>query len=111
MECRRCGSEYFDPGGTTCQKCGLKSITGYTTMPEHEARMSGKASDQQVGGEHYKGMKIQPAIYCQVNELNHMESSIVKYASRHRDKNGAEDIRKIIHCAQLILEVEYGEED
>ena len=38
-----------------------------------------------------------------------LEGNIIKYISRHRNKNGAEDIIKIIHYAHLILELEYGE--
>ncbi len=66
------------------------------------------ALDTQVGGGHYKKYRIQPVEFCQLNELNHCESSIVKYATRHRDKGGAEDLRKVIHYAQLLLEMEYG---
>lgn len=66
--------------------------------------------DTQVGGAHYKSMVIQPVEFCQKNQLNHCESSIVKYACRHKSKGGAEDIKKIIHYAQLILQLEYPEE-
>ena len=62
----------------------------------------------QVGGNHYKDMAIQPTEYCQKNELNFCEANIVKYASRHKLKNGREDVEKIIHYAQLILEMEYN---
>lgn len=65
--------------------------------------------DVQVGGGHYKDFPIQPVEYCQKNQLNTCESNIVKYATRHKGKGGAEDIRKIIHYAQLILAIDYGE--
>jgi len=32
---------------------------------------------------------------------------VVKYVSRHRNKNGAEDIKKAIHFLNLLLEIEY----
>jgi hypothetical protein len=76
-----------------------------TAYPEPEAI---KASDDQVGGNHYKTMAIQPAEYCQRNKLNWCESNIIKYASRHASKNGAEDVRKIIHYAKLLLEWDYN---
>lgn len=63
----------------------------------------------QVGGTHYKGLKIQPIEYIHANGLGFSEGCIVKYISRHKQKNGAEDIRKIIHYANLILKLEYGE--
>lgn len=68
-----------------------------------------KASNVQVGGGHYKDFPIQPAEYCQKNKLDWCEANIVKYASRHASKNGAEDVRKIIHYAELLLEWNYGE--
>lgn len=67
------------------------------------------ALDIQEGGGHYKRMSVQPVEYIYKNHLPFIEGCIIKYATRHRDKNGAEDLRKIIHFAQLLLELEYGE--
>lgn len=66
--------------------------------------------DIQHGGSHYKDKGIQPIEYITANKLDFCEGNIVKYASRHKEKNGAEDIRKVIHYAQFILKFEYGEE-
>jgi hypothetical protein len=60
----------------------------------------------QVGGTHYKSMPIQPAEYCQANRLNYLESAVVKYVSRWKEKGGESDIQKAIHCLELLLEVE-----
>lgn len=65
------------------------------------------AFDKQEGGNHYKHLAIQPAEYCQRNKLGAMESFVVKYVSRHREKNGAADLLKAIHCLELLLEMEY----
>jgi len=72
-------------------------------------RQSVKGRGRQVGGNHYRDFKIMPIEYISKNKLDFLEGNIVKYISRHRNKNGAEDIRKIIHYAELILELEYGE--
>ena len=64
--------------------------------------------DRQEGGSHYKKMKIQPIDFIVQNRLPFREGNIVKYASRHQDKNGAEDLQKVIHYAQMILETEYS---
>lgn len=72
-------------------------------------KLGGGALTSQEGGEHYKKHAIQPIEYTHANGLNFCEGNIVKYITRHRDKNGAEDIRKIIHYAELILQLEYGE--
>lgn len=66
--------------------------------------------DIQHGGSHYKDKKIQPIEYITANDLDFCQGNIVKYATRHKNKNGAEDVRKIIHYAQFILKFEYGEE-
>lgn len=66
--------------------------------------------DIQHGGSHYKDKGIQPIEYITANNLGFCEGNIVKYASRHQDKNGAEDIRKVIHYAQFILKFQYGED-
>jgi len=65
------------------------------------------AMKTQVGGSHYKDMKIQPIEYCQKNGLSYCESNAIKYISRHRKKNGREDVLKAIHMLNLLLELEY----
>lgn len=67
-----------------------------------------RASRRQEGGEHYN-LPIQPIRYITANGLDYLSGNVIKYATRHKAKGGAEDIRKAIHCCQLILEIEYGE--
>lgn len=62
----------------------------------------------EVGGTHYEAMKIQPVEYIHANGLDFFEGNVVKYVSRHRHKNGAEDIKKAIHYCKMILEMDYG---
>jgi len=61
----------------------------------------------QHGGNHYKNMVIQPIEYCYKNKIGCIESSVIKYVSRHHSKGGAEDIKKAIHCLELLLKLEY----
>jgi hypothetical protein len=70
----------------------------------------GKPSDKQIGGSHYKDCVIQPVDYIVKNNLDFLEGNVVKYITRHKTKNGIEDIRKVIHYAELILEKKYGKE-
>ena len=67
------------------------------------------ALDVQVGGNHYKDSSIQPIQYIEANDLTFLEGSIVKRVTRHNKASGkgAEDLLKIIHEAQLILELRY----
>lgn len=63
---------------------------------------------QQVGGSHYQDKGIQPIEYIHANKLNFDEGNVVKYITRHREKNGAEDVKKCVHYALLELNAEYG---
>lgn len=63
-----------------------------------------KATDTQVGGDHYSKMPIQPVDYIVKNNIPFREACVIKYVTRHRDKNGAEDIKKAIHFLNMILE-------
>tara|TARA_R110002167_G_scaffold63865_2_gene180637 strand:+ start:2002 stop:2301 length:300 start_codon:yes stop_codon:yes gene_type:complete len=68
------------------------------------------ARDKQVGGNHYKDSGIQPVDYIYQNNLDFLEGNIIKYTTRHRKKGeGSADIRKVIHYAELILELVYDE--
>lgn len=71
--------------------------------------IKGSALDKQAGGQHYKHLPIQPIEYCQKNGLGYCESNVVKYVTRHKDKNGKEDIEKAIHMLELLLELEYND--
>ena len=58
---------------------------------------------------HYEST-ITPVEYIVANGLDFLRGNIVKYVSRDKRKNGAEDIRKAIHYCQMILKYEYNEE-
>ena len=59
--------------------------------------------DKQVGGNHYSKMAIQPIDYIVKNDIPYMEANAIKYITRHRSKNGAQDIEKAIHYLEMIL--------
>jgi hypothetical protein len=65
------------------------------------------ALDKQVSGDHYKDKGIQPIVYIYENNLGFCEGNVVKYVTRHKEKNGAADIRKAIHYLELLLELQY----
>ena len=64
----------------------------------------------QEGGGHYKNRGIQPIEYSEANKLGACQHSIVKYITRHEDKNGIEDLSKIIHFTLLEAYFKYGVE-
>ena len=68
------------------------------------------AKDEQVGGDHYKDMPIQPVEFIYRNGIDYLSGNVIKYMSRHKMKGGAKDVRKAIHYCQMILEMQYGEQ-
>jgi hypothetical protein len=65
-----------------------------------------KATQRQVGGDHYKRFNIQPIDFIMDNELEWCEANVVKYVTRWQYKNGIEDLRKAMHYLQLLIERE-----
>lgn len=63
---------------------------------------------RQIGGDHYEKCSIMPTTYIRANNLDFFEGNIIKYTTRHKEKGGAEDIKKVIHYAEMILEDVYG---
>lgn len=63
----------------------------------------------QVGGTHYDQDKIQPVDYINSNNLDFFEGNVVKYVTRHKNKNGIEDIKKAMHYLQYIAKYHYKE--
>jgi hypothetical protein len=64
------------------------------------------ALETQVAGSHYKDLKIQPVEYIHANNIPFIEGSIIKYATRWRDKGGIKDLEKIKHFVDLLIELE-----
>ena len=60
--------------------------------------------NNQVGGTHYKTMKIQPVEFILANDLDFCQGNIIKYTCRYKQKGGVEDLKKVIHYAQLLID-------
>jgi hypothetical protein len=63
------------------------------------------ANQQQIGGEHYMNKKIQPWDFIAANDLGYLEGCVVKYVSRHKEKNGIEDLAKARHYLDKLIEI------
>ena len=68
------------------------------------------AYDKQIGGTHYRKMKIQPSKFVIENELLFPEGNVIKYVCRHKYKGGKEDLKKAKHYIEMIEERDYGNE-
>jgi hypothetical protein len=64
-----------------------------------------KATDQQVGGDHYKKYKIQPIEFMIENNIPYAEGSAMLYILRWKDKGNIQDLEKAIHTCELIKQV------
>ena len=65
------------------------------------------AYDKQVGGSHYKKMKIQPSRFVIENELLFPEGNVIKYICRHKQKGERQDLEKAKHYIDMIIERDY----
>jgi len=61
-------------------------------------------TDKQVGGSHYKEMKIQPWDIIDAHKLDFYEGNALKYLLRYKEKNGVEDLKKAIHYIERLIE-------
>ena len=78
------------------------SVTSFKVESKPRSALS-----EQVGGDHYQHAGIQPVEYIHAHQMGYLEGAVVKYVTRHLYKNGAEDLKKAIHCLELLLELEY----
>jgi len=77
------------------------------TAPDTPAFMTqASALSVQCGGSHYKKMAIQPVEFIHANGIPFIEGNIIKYATRWRDKGGLQDLEKIKHFADILIELE-----
>ena len=58
---------------------------------------------KQIGGSHYKDMVIQPFEFISKNELTFFQGNVIKYVCRYKQKNGIQDLEKVIHYCQLEI--------
>jgi len=68
------------------------------------------AYDKQIGGTHYRTMKIQPSKFVIENKMLFAEGNVVKYICRHPYKDGKQDLEKAKHFIDMIIERDYSEE-
>jgi hypothetical protein len=59
--------------------------------------------DDQVGGDHYKCLPVQPLWFIRTNGFQHIVGCIVKYACRYAVLGDPQDLEKIIQYAQVEI--------
>ncbi len=73
--------------------------------------MTSKVYNKQIGGTHYRQMKIQPSEFVIENKLLFPEGNVIKYICRHPYKGGKEDLEKAKHFIDMIIERDYGPQE
>jgi len=64
-----------------------------------------RATERQIGGNHYTHFKIQPIEFITKNKLSFIQGCIIKYICRFENKNGIEDLEKIKHYCDLQIQM------
>lgn len=64
------------------------------------------ANERQVGGSHYKSMPLEHWDLSVLYGWDPFQYQITKYVMRWRDKNGIQDLEKVVHFAQKYVEIE-----
>ena len=67
------------------------------------------AFSEQVGGDWYKKLKLQPLDYCMDNNFNACQTKVIKYISRYNLKHKAikdqvKDLEKAKHVIDMLIE-------
>lgn len=91
-------------GGKHAPWCAM--LTGQELPHPLDRRVETSALDVQVGGDHYKGMAIQPVEFIHANDIPYLEGNIIKYVCRWKSKNGVADLEKAKHYIELLVELE-----
>jgi len=67
----------------------------------------GDALNEQVGGDHYSKLAIQPVEYITKNKLTYLQGNVIKYITRYKDKGKPlEDLQKAKHYIDMLIELE-----
>lgn len=82
---------------------GMEEI--YTSVADNSGDTS--ALTRQVGGEHYKSA-YQPIQLMEKVKMYGCCSFILKYVYRYKKKNGIDDLKKSLHCCELLENLGYN---
>lgn len=124
-DCNTCANHVqggsLDDLPSVCWSCTSSETRGGAVLPAWKPIDSSKlkgthptvaivdevtALNRQVGGAHYKGLKIQPMEYSIANGLNACSHTAVKYISRKKGDKAKrlEDLEKAIHSIELEMQ-------
>ncbi|MCP4585359.1 DUF3310 domain-containing protein [Pseudoalteromonas sp.] len=106
-DCDTCGADSHP-----CENCDQDNNNWRPKVTERPYAAWVKTKDnpykQQIGGDHYK-KKHDLFKFLEENEVSFGVGAAIKYIYRHENKGGVEDLRKAIHCIQMIAFSHYEE--
>lgn len=109
LECGKCTREQSDITEVNIQKEKLKLNSRYGKFGNKEEIKKLSADNNALydfmyentddlysiyNPSHYSSKEIEPFDYIQANNLNYFEGNVLKYITRHKEKNKFEDIQK-----------------
>ena len=66
-----------------------------------------KSLKEQVGGDHYSKLAIQPVEYINANHLTYLQGNVIKYVTRFKNKGTPlQDLQKAKHYIDMLIELE-----
>jgi len=68
----------------------------------------GNPLNEQIGGNHYKDLAIQPFEFIERNGLGFGVGNVIKYLCRYKKKGGIENLQKARHYIDLLIRLEKG---
>ncbi len=90
-----------------CSECGVRGVTDNDLCDKCHATLTPDSG--QVGGDHY-AKKPDVYSFSLAQEHDCLQHNACKYITRHKLKNGKEDILKAISLCQRILREQYPDD-
>ena len=92
---------YDDHNQPSCKGIGAGGFMGVNPV------LPAKAMERQIGGQHYKGMPLEPLEIAMTNNLNACQFTILKYVLRYNSKGTPYmDLTKAKHTIDMLMELE-----
>lgn len=97
-------------GEGVCNVAAGDTIVCMWAIPDDQCETAGerpsakRATDTQVGGDHYRGFAIEPVTFIRANRVGFCAGNVIKYICRYPLKGGAEDLRKARHYLDMLIE-------
>ena len=101
----------MDKSNSTSSKATTKTnkLKNALLKSHRGTQIEDSAFSEQVGGDWYKKLKLQPLDYCMDNNFNACQTKVIKYISRYNlkhktIKDQVKDLDKAKHVIDMLIE-------